>query len=334
MKSSLFGYSLPKELIAQKALEKRECSKLMAVKEKVEHRKFFDILDYLEKGDVLVINDTKVVKAKLSGKKSTGSPAEVIIEKVGKPFCRCRLKCKHPRQGTIIEFSAGLKAEVAGTDGDIFLLKFNKNPENALKKLGELPQPTYIKRKVSENEYQTVYAKKCGSVAAPTAGLHFTKELIEKAKKKGVKIAKVCLHIGFGTFLPVNSEHIEQHRIHSEFFEIGKDAAEKINSAKRVIAVGTTSLRALESADYDRKRILPSSGWTDVFIKPGYKFRSRTSAMITNFHLPKSTLILMVSAFAGRKNVLDAYKEAIKKKYRFYSLGDAMLLFRENSQPQ
>jgi len=329
MKTSDFDYHLPKSLIAQKALKKRDNSKLLIAKT-LEHKKFYNILDYLNKGDVLVVNEAKVSKVKLTGKKLTGSPAEIIIERKVKGYYECRVNTRNPAVGTIILLKKGLKAKIIGRDGPIIHIKFNRSLN--LNKLGELPQPNYIKRIITEQEYQTVYAKKQGSIASPTAGLHFTKQLLKKIKDKGVKVAKINLNIGFGTFLPITEDKIENHKMHSETFEINKSAANTINNCKRLICVGTTSLRALESAKYKKGKILPTKTSTDIFIKPGYKFKSKTKILITNFHLPKSTLLLMVSAFASKKLILKAYKEAIKKKYRFYSLGDSMLL--ENSHPQ
>ena len=330
MKTSDFDYHLPKQLIAQKALKKRDNAKLL-IANTLEHKKFYNILDYLKKGDVLVINEAKVSKTKLTGRKLTGAPAEIIIERKTKDYYECRVNTRNPAIGTIILLKNKLKAKIVGRDGAIIHIKFNKAIN--LKKIGELPQPNYIKWKISESEYQTIYAKTQGSVASPTAGLHFTKKLLKKIKDKGVKIAKINLNISFGTFLPITEENIENHKMHFEDFEISKTAAKAINTCKgRLISVGTTSLRALEAAKYKNNKILPTKSSTDIFITPGYKFKSKTKLLITNFHLPKSTLLLMVSAFSNKNTIKKAYNEAIKKKYRFYSLGDAMLL--ENSHPQ
>jgi S-adenosylmethionine:tRNA ribosyltransferase-isomerase len=326
MQLSDFDYSIPKEFIAQKPVSPRDNSKLMVIGRKTEHRRFHDLADYLEEGDVLVINETKVIPAKLVGNKTTGAKVELIVEEVNGNKCRCRIKATKPRIGNKLLFK-NYKAEITGQDNDSFTVLFDKNINLIMERIGELPTPPYVKRKIDrESQYQTVYSKKNGSIAAPTAGLHFTKRLLSKIKAKGVKIAKVCLHVDFGTFLPVRD--INQSSLYEEYFEIDRKNAAIINNREgRLFAVGTTSVRALESAADPQGKIAAKTGKTGIFIKPGYKFKTRIDRLITNFHLPKSTLLMLVSAFIGRKRILDAYKDAIKKKYRFFSFGDAMLIF-------
>jgi len=326
MKLSDFDYSLPKERIAQKPTSPRDSSRLMVVNDRVEHRKFSDIVDYLREGDVLVLNETKVVHAKLTGKKKTGSPAEMIVEEVDGNKCRCRIKTKNPRPGVKFIFGK-YKAEIIEQDDDEFVAEFDYDVNKILEEIGKLPTPPYVKRKLDkEEQYQTVYSKKKGSVAAPTAGLHFTDELLDKIKDKGVKIAKVTLHVDFGTFLPVRD--INKSTLHKEYFEVDEENAGIINNAKRLFVVGTTSIRTLESVADEKGKIRAKRGNTRLFIKPGYEFKVNYDGMITNFHLPKSTLLMLVSAFVGRKKILDAYKIAVSKKYRFFSFGDAMLILK------
>lgn len=327
-----FDYELPKKLIAQKAAVPKDSSRLMVVKgDKIEYKHFYEIIDYLNKDDVLVINETKVSRAKITGKKMTGSKAELILcDKIDDNTFGCRIKSNKVRVGNEYVFAKGLRCRIIGQEKDVFTVKFNKRiDKKIINNLFELPLPPYVKRRISkEAEYQTVYSKKTGSLAAPTAGLHFTRKLLQKIRKKGVKIAKICLHIDFGTFLPVRGR-IEEHRMHEEYFEIDRKNAEIINSRKRrLVAVGTTSVRALESAADGKGRIIAKKGRTDIFIYPGYEFRTNIDAMITNFHLPKSTLLMLVSAYYGRERILSAYEEAIKRKYRFYSLGDGMILIK------
>ena len=333
MELSDFDYNLPKGLIAQKPVTPKDHSRLMVVGKKIEHKHFYDIINYLKKDDVLVINDTKVSRAKIQGKKITGGKIELILcNKLNQETFEARISGNKIRAGQKYIFADKLKCEVLNQDKDIFTVKFNKPITDELRlKLFELPTPPYVKRKISkDSEYQTVYSKESGSVAAPTAGLHFTKELLKKIQDKGIKIARVCLHVDFGTFLPVRGK-IQEHKIHKEYFEITKENADIINKRKaRLIAVGTTSVRALESSCKNGK-ILPTQASTDIFIYPGYKFKIKIDALITNFHFPKSTLLMLVSAYFGREKILEAYKIAVKEKYSFYSLGDAMLL---NSQPQ
>jgi S-adenosylmethionine:tRNA ribosyltransferase-isomerase len=326
-----FNYELPEERIAQEAVKPKDSSRLMVVKnDSIEHRHFHNLIDYLQEGDVLVINESKVSRAKIEGNKITGSKVEIILcEKINNTTFKARIKANKVRVGNKYDFHDGrLKAEVIGQDKDIFVVEFDKEISNEIiDKYFELPLPPYVKRKINdESEYQTVYSKKEGSLAAPTAGLHFTDELLNKIKDKGVKIATVCLHVDFGTFLPVRG-NIKDHKMHEEYYEIDEAAAKTINNRKgRLICVGTTSVRTLESAADSQGKIAPSKNKTEIFIYPGYKFKNKIDCLVTNFHLPKSTLLMLVSAYYGRENILKAYEEAIKEKYRFYSLGDAMLL--------
>ena len=327
-----FDYELPKELIAQKAIVPKDHSRLMVLRaNRIEHRHFYDILDYLKKDDVLVINETKVSRARISGRKTTGSPVELILTKKTAPkIYECRIKGNRIKLGNNYIFEDGLNCEVIARNDDIFTVEFNK-PLNKrmIEELFELPTPPYIKKKLeSDSEYQTVYSRKEGSLAAPTAGLHFTPELLDKIRQKGVKIVKLLLHVDFGTFLEIKSK-IEDHKMHEEYFEVSKAAAGTINNRKsRLVVVGTTSVRTLESAADENGKIIPQKSQTAIFIYPGYKFRNKIDALITNFHLPKSTLLLLVSAYYGKDRILNAYEEAKRQKYRFYSLGDAMLLIK------
>ena len=337
-----FYYDLPQELIAQDPLSDRSSSRLMVLDKKtgaIEHKIFKDIIDYLNPGDCLVINDTKVIPARLIGEKvGTGSAIEVLLltrkddlkdtwEVLVKPG-------KKARVGAKISFGNG---KLIGEIIDIVeegnrLIQFTYDGifEEILDELGQMPLPPYITHKLEDkNRYQTVYAKHTGSAAAPTAGLHFTKELLEKIKEKGIDIARVTLHVGLGTFRPVKEENILDHHMHSEFYMVEQKEADKINNARknghRVIAVGTTSTRTLESVAKEDGTIPACSGWTQIFIYPGYKFKA-IDCLITNFHLPESTLVMLVSALAGREHVLHAYEQAVKEKYRFFSFGDAMLI--------
>ena len=323
MKLTDFDYSLPIGMIAQEPVSPRDNSRLMVVNSKIEHKRFSDIVDYLSKGDVLVVNETKVVPAKIVGKKKTGTKVELIVEKVNGRKAECWIKSKNPRVGNRLIFGKFIGEIVKQKKAQVSVV-FNADVNLIMKKIGEMPIPPYVKRKLDrDSQYQTVYSKKKGSIAAPTAGLHFTKRLLKKIKAKGVKLAKVCLHVDFGTFLPVRD--LKGHKMHPEYFEVDKKNAAIINNAKRLIVVGTTSMRALESVAKNGK-IKAGKGNTALFVKPGYRFKMKYDAMITNFHLPKSTLLMLVSAFVGRKKILKAYKEAVKKKYRFFSFGDAMLL--------
>ena len=335
-----YYYDLPEELIAQDPLEDRSSSRLMVLDRQtgdVEHRHFTDILEYLHPGDCLVINNTKVIPARLFGvKEDTQAKIEVLLlkrkendiwETLVKPG-------KKAKPGTKLVFGDGLlTAEVVDVveEGNR-LIQFHYDGifEEILDQLGQMPLPPYITHQLKDkNRYQTVYAKYDGSAAAPTAGLHFTKELLQKVKDMGVDIAEVTLHVGLGTFRPVKVENVLDHHMHSEFYMVSQEAADKINRAKesghRVIAVGTTSTRTLEAAADENGRLHETSGWTEIFIYPGYQFKV-IDALITNFHLPQSTLVMLVSALAGREHVLHAYEIAVKEKYRFFSFGDAMLI--------
>lgn len=341
-----FDYNLPEELIAQTPCAKRDHSRLMVLNRKektIEHKHFYDIKQYLRKGDTLVFNDTKVMPARLIGHRAkTGGKVEVFLlkrltntnqwEVLVKPGKKAQL-------GNVIEFSDELACEVVGhTDfgGRIVEFKFDGIFEEILDRLGETPLPPYIHEKLEDkNRYQTVYAREEGSAAAPTAGLHFTKELLAEIKEMGVNLAFVTLHVGLGTFRPVKVENVLDHHMHSEFYVVEEAEAKKVNDTKaaggRVICVGTTSCRTVESASTEDGILQAKTGWTDIFIYPGYKFKI-LDALITNFHLPESTLVMLVSALAGRENILAAYNEAIREKYRFFSFGDAMFI-ADDPQP-
>ncbi len=338
MKKSNFYYDLPEELIAQHPAEPRDSARLLVYHKdsgKIEDKHFYDIIDYLKPGDVLVVNDTKVIPARIYGNRdATGGKVEFLLHKridltdwevLAKP-------ARKALPGNIIRFSDKLYAEVlsCGEDG-IRQVRFHFDGvfEDILREIGEMPLPHYIHEKLEDDEqYQTVYAREAGSSAAPTAGLHFTEELLEKIKAKGVEIVKVLLHVGLGTFRPVKTDEITDHKMHSEYYCVTKQAADAVNKAKsegrRIIAVGTTSVRVLESATFDGK-LQEKSGFTQIFIYPPYQYKM-VDALITNFHLPESTLVMLVSAFIGRENTLDMYKYAVEKKYRFFSFGDACFL--------
>lgn len=340
MKTSDFYFDLPKELIAQDPLTDRSSSRLLKLDResgKVEHKTFTDVIDYLNPGDVLVLNNTKVIPARLLGtKEETNANVEVfLLKRLSEDTWETLVKPgKKLKPGTYVSFGDGLlRAQILETlddGGRIVKFFFEGIFEEVLDRLGEMPLPPYITHKLTDkNRYQTVYAKYEGSVAAPTAGLHFTNELLNKISEKGVEIAYVTLHVGLGTFRPVKAEEITDHVMHSESYVITQDAADKINKAKqnghRVICVGTTSVRTLESAALSDGTINATSSDTCIFIYPGYKFKV-LDGLITNFHLPESTLVMLVSAFAGKDNVLNAYKEAVNEKYRFFSFGDAMII--------
>ena len=336
-----FDYNLPSELIAQTPLKERSSSRLLILNKNngnVKHEHFYNIVNYLSKGDVLVLNDTKVIPARLIGsKEETNAVIELLLLKEltdNKWECLAR-PCKRLKVGTIISFGDGLlKAKVIEKleDGIVHVeLIYDGILMEILDKLGTMPLPPYIHEKLQDqSRYQTVYAKNIGSAAAPTAGLHFTKELLKEIENKGVIITYVTLHVGLGTFRPVEVDNILDHKMHSEFYVMSEETAEILNNAKkdgrRVIAVGTTSTRTLETIASNNNGLFKScAGNTDIFIYPGYKFKA-IDALITNFHLPKSTLVMLVSALAGRDNILNAYSEAIKEKYRFFSFGDAMFI--------
>lgn len=340
MKVHDFYFDLPEELIAQEPIEQRDMSRLLVLHREdgsIEHKVFKDMIDYLEEGDCLVLNNSRVIPARLYGvREETGAKMEfVLLKRIDKNRWETLVKPgKKAKPGTRFVFGNGeLKCTVIETTdsgGRIIEFEYEGIFEEILDKLGQMPLPPYIKKQLKDRErYQTVYSKIEGSAAAPTAGLHFTKDLLQRIKDKGVDIAYVTLHVGLGTFRPVKVENIEEHHMHSEFYVIEKESADMINRAKergkRVIAVGTTSCRTLETASNENGRITPSSGWTDIFIYPGYKFKM-VDCLITNFHLPESTLIMLVSTLAGQENVMNAYKVAVEERYRFFSFGDAMLI--------
>ncbi|BAM47169.1 tRNA preQ1(34) S-adenosylmethionine ribosyltransferase-isomerase QueA [Amphibacillus xylanus] len=336
-----FDFDLPEHLIAQTPLKDRTASKLMVLNrndKSLEHRHFSDILDYLKPGDCLVLNNTKVLPARLYGvKEDTGAKVEVLLlhQKENDHWEVLVKPAKKVKLGTKLSFGEGrLTAtctEILEHGGRIVRFDYDGIFLEVLTELGEMPLPPYIKEQLADQDrYQTVYAKAEGSAAAPTAGLHFTNDLLEEIKAKGIEIAFVTLHVGLGTFRPVSVDRIEEHDMHSEYYHLSSKEAEKINRVKsqdgRIIAVGTTSTRTLEAiASENNGEIVPTSGWTSIFIYPPYQFKA-VDAMITNFHLPKSTLIMLISALAGREFILDAYHEAIKQEYRFFSFGDAMLI--------
>ncbi|MDY5023085.1 MAG: tRNA preQ1(34) S-adenosylmethionine ribosyltransferase-isomerase QueA [Blautia sp.] len=340
MKTSDFYYDLPKELIAQDPLEDRSSSRLLHLSKEdgaITHGCFTDILHYLKKGDCLVINDTKVIPARLYGhKEDTGAVIEILLLKRREnDIWECLVKPgKKARPGARILFGDGiLKGEILDVveEGNrLIRFEYEGIFEEILDRLGEMPLPPYITHKLQDkNRYQTVYAKHEGSAAAPTAGLHFTKELLEQVQRMGVSIAHVTLHVGLGTFRPVKVDDVESHHMHSEFYVVEKDQADLINETRkkggRIIAVGTTSCRTLESAADENGYLQAKSGWTDIFIYPGYRFKI-LDGLITNFHLPESTLLMLVSAFAGKEKIMAAYEEAVQQKYRFFSFGDAMFI--------
>lgn len=336
MKTKEFDYFLPKELIAQKPVRPRDNSRLLILEKKsgkISHTRFLNLGKYLKKGDLLVLNNSRVIPARLIGKKPTGGKIEILLlKKIKGSNWQVLIKGKKIEKNLEIKFGKEIIGRlVKKLSEGVWQIKFNlegKKFKEAIYKIGLAPTPPYIKRISNLKEYQTIYAQKDGSVAAPTAGFHFTKRLISSLKKRGIKFEFITLHIGLGTFRPIKTERIENHKMAAEFVIINKKTAERINKIKKagnkIIAVGTSTVRALESAVKDGK-IYPFRGWTNLFIKPGYKF-SIVDGLITNFHLPKSTNLLLVSAFAKRKMIFRAYQEAIRKRYRFYSFGDAMLI--------
>lgn len=340
MKTSDFYYDLPQELIAQDPLEDRSSSRLLhldRVTGELEHTDFKHITDYLCPGDCLVINDTKVIPARLYGhKKETGALIEILLLKRREnDIWECLVKPgKKARPGAEILFGDGILrgkiVDVVEEGNRLIQFHYEGIFEEILDRLGEMPLPPYITHKLKDkNRYQTVYAKNEGSAAAPTAGLHFTKELLEQVEKMGVSIAHVTLHVGLGTFRPVKVDDVENHHMHSEFYVVEEDQAKLINdtkkNGKRVISVGTTSCRTLESAAGEDGILRAGSGWTEIFIYPGYQFKM-IDGLITNFHLPESTLLMLVSALAGKEKIMHAYEEAVREKYRFFSFGDAMII--------
>lgn len=340
MKTSDFYYDLPQELIAQEPLKDRSSSRLLVLHRdsgEIEHKIFKDITGYLKKGDCLVINDTKVMPARLIGaRKNTGARVEILllVRKDLDTWEVLTYPGKKAKPGDIITFGYGrLEAEILEViEGGNRIVKFHYDGvfETILDELGEMPLPPYITHKLEDkNRYQTVYAVHEGSAAAPTAGLHFTKELLEEIKNMGVEIAHVTLHVGLGTFRPVKVEDVTNHEMHSEYYVVEKEEADKINNARknggRIISVGTTSTRTLESVTDENGVVQPGSGWTKIFIYPGYKFKA-VDCLITNFHLPESTLIMLVAALVGKDKILDTYRIAVEEKYRFFSFGDAMFI--------
>ena len=340
MNTKDFYYDLPEELIAQDPLRNRSSSRLMLLNKEtgeIEHKHFYDILDYLHPGDCLVLNETKVIPARLYGvKEDTGAQVEVLLlHRKDKEHWECLVKPgKKLKPGARISFGDGrLKAEIVDIleEGNrLIRFEFSGIFEEVLDQLGEMPLPPYITHKLEDRtRYNTVYAKEEGSAAAPTAGLHWTKELLEQCEAKGVEILRITLHVGLGTFRPVKMEEVEKHHMHSEYYSVSQEVAEKIEASKkrggRVICTGTTSCRALESAARESGKIEAKSGWTDIFIYPGFSFKVM-DALITNFHLPESTLLMLVSALSSREKILHAYEEAVKEKYRFFSFGDAMFI--------
>ena len=340
MKTDDFDFYLPEELIAQTPLEKRDSSRLLVLDKKtgnISHRHFTDIVDYLQKGDTLVLNDTKVIPARLYGvKEETNAAIEVLLLKdEGNNIWECLTRpAKRIKVGTVISFGNGkLKARCTSVlDEGIrkFKLEYKGILYEVLDELGEMPLPPYIHEKLKDKDrYQTVYAKNIGSAAAPTAGLHFTDDLLKKIKDKGVNIAYITLHVGLGTFRPVSVTDVTKHKMHSEYYVMSEEVAKLLNDTRKnghkIIAVGTTSTRTLETIMSLYGTFKSCSGWTDIFIYPGYEFKA-IDYLITNFHLPKSTLVMLVSALAGKDNIMKAYNEAVKEKYRFFSFGDSMLI--------
>ncbi|MFC5713535.1 tRNA preQ1(34) S-adenosylmethionine ribosyltransferase-isomerase QueA [Thalassorhabdus alkalitolerans] len=341
-----FDFTLPEELIAQTPLKKRDASRLMIVNPadgNIEHRHFPDILDYMKEGDTLVLNDTRVLPARLLGQKETGGQAEVLLLKQvkGDEWETLVKPAKRVKPGTVIEFGDGrLKAvctDVLEHGGRVLDFQYEGVFLEVLESLGEMPLPPYIKEKLDDRErYQTVYAEQDGSAAAPTAGLHFTNELLDATRVRGIHVTTITLHVGLGTFRPVAVDEISEHVMHSEFYQMSQGTADLLNKTKEqggnIIAVGTTSARTLETiAGRNNGSFREESGWTDIFIYPGYQFKGIDS-LLTNFHLPKSTLVMLVSALAGRETILKAYNEAVREKYRFFSFGDAMFItHREDS---
>ncbi len=339
MKTSDFWYDLPEELIAQTPLEKRDSSRLLVLDRNsgaVSHKHFYDIIDYLNPGDCLVMNDSRVLPARLLGHRPSGGAVEVLLLRdLGNKKWECLCKPGRKMQvGNEVIFGNGelsaVVTEVKDDGNRVVEFQYEGTFLEVLERLGKMPLPPYIKAELADQErYQTVYSREVGSAAAPTAGLHFTNELLENIRKKGIRTAFVTLHVGLGTFRPVKAEQITDHHMHSELCMISQETADILNETKasggRIICVGTTSCRTLESLVNDDGSFEAKSSWTDIFIYPGYQFKAM-QALITNFHLPESTLVMLVSAFAGRENVLAAYEEAVAQRYRFFSFGDAMFI--------
>ena len=340
MNLSDFDYELPEELIAQTPLSDRSASRMLVLNKntgEIEHKHFYDLIDYLEEGDTLVMNDTKVIPARLIGEKEdTHAVIEVLLLKntEGDKWEALSRPAKRVKVGSIITFGDGsLKCKCIEEKEEgmrVFELIYDGILMEILERLGTMPLPPYIHEKLEDqNRYQTVYAKYPGSAAAPTAGLHFTEELMQKLKDKGINLCYVTLHVGLGTFRPVNTENILEHKMHSEYYELEQETVDIINNTKetghRLVVVGTTTVRTLETVTTKYGKLQPDFGDTDIFIYPGYKFKI-VDNLITNFHLPKSTLVMLVSALAGRENILNAYKTAVEEKYRFFSFGDSMFI--------
>ena len=336
MRTSDFDYSLPEQLIAQYPLPERTSSRLLHVnKDSITDRHFTDLLDLIHQGDLLVFNNTKVIPARLHGNKQSGGKVEVLIERViDEHHVLAHVRSsKSPRQGSLLILESSIEAEMLGRQGELFKLKFNSEQSvlSLLEQYGHMPLPPYISRdddKTDQQRYQTVYAENPGAVAAPTAGLHFDNDILNQLKDKGVNFAYVTLHVGAGTFQPVRCDNILDHKMHSEYVEVSQQVVDQINNTKqqggRVIAVGTTAIRSIESAA-QQGELKPFYSDTDIFIYPGYEFKV-IDALITNFHLPQSTLLMLVCAMAGYENMMSAYAHAVKNKYRFFSYGDAMFI--------
>lgn len=339
MKTSDFWYDLPESLIAQTPLQQRDGSKLLVLGKqtgKIEHRHFYDVMEYLQPGDCLVMNDSRVLPARLLGQRPSGGAVELLLLRdLGNNRWECLAKPgRKLREGQEVIFGSGeLTAtilEVCEDGNRIVEFHYQGIFLEVLERLGKMPLPPYIKAELQDQErYQTVYSREVGSAAAPTAGLHFTQELLDSLRQKGVETAFVTLHVGLGTFRPVKADNILEHHMHSELCMISKETADKLNKTRqnggRIICVGTTSCRTLESLVLEDGSFVPASKWTDIFIYPGYRFKAM-DGLITNFHLPESTLVMLVSAFAGRENILNAYEKAVENQYRFFSFGDAMLI--------
>ncbi|HOB34832.1 MAG TPA: tRNA preQ1(34) S-adenosylmethionine ribosyltransferase-isomerase QueA [Bacillota bacterium] len=339
MKVSDFDFQLPEDLIAQQPCQKRDCSRLLILSRRtgtIEHKYFYHLPELLRAGDLLVLNDTKVLPARLFAAKDSGGRLELLLLTPGaEETWHCLVKpARRARVGTRLTFAGGLQGEIvaAGEQGQrtVRFSLAGAELQKKIEEIGQLPLPPYIRRPLAEpDRYQTVYAARPGAVAAPTAGLHFTDQVFARLKARGIDRVFLTLHVGLGTFRPVTAETVEEHRMHSEYYQIDAQAAAAVNRARaegrRVVAVGTTAVRVLETAAGDDGLVRPGSGWTDIFIYPGYSFKA-VDALLTNFHLPRSTLLMLVSAFAGRELVLQAYQEAIARKYRFFSFGDAMLI--------
>ncbi len=329
---SEYDYPLPESLIAQEPLKDRSSSRLMVLSQDgIEHKRFHEIADYLKRGDVLVVNDTKVVPARIRGKKKTGGRVEALILGGEGRKRGCLLKGKNIHEGTLLEFEGHL-AKVLGKEDGRYLVEFEDDPQVVLDELGEMPTPPYIKKELLDGErYQTVYSRRQGALAAPTAGLHFTEKLLGELHDRGVGVVRLTLHIGIGTFTPVRVADLSKHRMEAEYFEISDDSARAINRAKgegrSVIVVGTSTLKALETASGGDGTVSPCSGYSDLFIHPPHRFKFEAEGLITNFHLPRSTLLMLVCAYAGRDRIMRAYEEAVGMGYRFFSFGDVMLIF-------